>query len=126
VVLLAAGCNNQQAQTGAQPATELPPRQQIQVSQKVDGEFSDKLFNFYADENKTALDLLEESYKVDVKNYPGIGDMVIGIDGNKPDSKHFWEFFVNGQSSNAGAGSYKPQNGDKLEWKLSAISSSAN
>ena len=71
MILLAAGCNSQQTPV-SQPDLGQLSRQQIQVSQKVEGEFSDKLFNFYADENKTALDLLETNYKVDVKNYPGI------------------------------------------------------
>ncbi len=103
-----------------QPAPQ-PMRQQIQVVQKVEGQFGDKLFNFYADENKTALDLLNMSYKVEVKHYSGIGDMVTSIAGQKADDKHFWEFFVNDKSSNVGASSYKPVNGDKLEWKFSAI-----
>ena len=101
--------------------TPQPLRQQLQVVQKVAGQFGDKLFNFYADENKTALDLLNMSYKVEVKHYSGIGDMVISIAGQKAGDKHFWEFFINDKSSNVGAGSYKPVNGDKLEWKFSEI-----
>lgn len=128
VALLAAGCNK----TANQPVSksvdqqgnqviEQPIRQQIQVVQKVEGQFGDKLFNFYADENKTALDLLNMSYKVETKKFSGIGEMVESIAGQKAGSKHFWEFFVNGKSSNVGAGSYKPANGDKLEWKFSEI-----
>ena len=73
---------------------------------------------------QTALDLLKFKHKVVINTYSGIGEFVVSIDGMKPDSKHFWEFFVNGKSSNVGASSYVLKEGDKIEWKLSAISSS--
>ncbi len=116
--LLAAGCNN--PRVSLQPVQEQTQRQQIQVTQKVATDFSDALFNFYADENKTALDLLKIGHKVETKTFSGIGEFVESINGTKAD-KHFWEFIVNGKSSNVGAGSYKPVNGDKIEWKLSEI-----
>lgn len=119
LVLLAAGCSKPSPQAAQAPVQQ---RQQIQVTEKVQGDVSDELFNFYADENKTALDILKTNHKVDVIPYSGIGDFVTAINGDKPDSKHFWEFFINGKSSNVGASSYKPVNGDKLEWKISAIS----
>lgn len=119
VVMLAAGCGNKTPAAVSQESQEV--RAQIQVSQKVEGQFSEKLFNFYEDENKTALDLLKTSYQVETKNFSGVGEFVESIAGTKADSKHFWEFIVNGKSSNIGAGSYKPQNGDKIEWKLTEI-----
>lgn len=113
LILLAAGCN-QQAQKPEAQTSDLDQSPQIQVSQKVEGEFSDKLFNFYQDENKTALDMLNESYKVETSS-----STVISIDGTKPDKNHFWQMFVNNTPSTLDPANYKPQNGDKIEWKLS-------
>ncbi len=73
---------------------------------------------------QTALDLLKIKHKVVAKTYSGIGEFVESIDGMKPDSQHFWAFYVNGKSSNVGASSYVLKSGDKIEWKLEAISSS--
>ena len=118
-LLMAAGCNRTPTSDLRPPTTET--RQQIQVVQKVESDFSDSLFNFYADENKTALDLLKTGHKVGTKEFADIGEFVESINTVKPDKKHFWEFFVNGKPSSVGAGSYKPKDKDKLEWKLSEI-----
>ena len=119
IVFVAASCGTQKIEN--QTTIEQPARQEIQVIQKVQTDFSDALFNFYADENKTALDLLKMGHKVETKEFSGIGEFVESINGTKADKKHFWEFIVNGKSSNVGAGSYKPVNGDKIEWKLTEI-----
>ena len=130
VVLLAAGCDNNQAALPdqAQDMQNAPTadqaqlqRVQIQASEKVEGDFADELFNFYADENKTALDLLKSAHKVVTKTFSGVGEFVESINGVKPDSKHFWAFYVNDKSSNVGAGAYIPNEGDKLEWKMEEI-----
>ncbi len=129
VLLVAAACNQPKPRDPGADDTKLEQsyadpqlqRQQIQVSQKVEGDFGDMLFNFYADENKTALDLLKSGHKVETKTFEGVGEFVESINGVKADKKHFWEFFVNGKSSNVGASTYKPVNKDKIEWKFSEI-----
>lgn len=73
----------------------------------------------------SAYDLLTIEHKVTSINYgSGMGEMVLSIDGIKPDNKHFWEFLVNGKFSNLGASNYVLKDGDEVEWKLEAISSS--
>jgi hypothetical protein len=89
----------------------------------VDGSGQNKPSNAFV-QGETAIQLLKNGHTVDVKEYPGIGEMVLAIGGIKADSQHFWEFFVNGKSSNVGASSYVLKNGDKIEWKLSTINSS--
>lgn len=91
----------------------------ITVAQTVEASNLNQPYNKIK-EGQTALDLLKATHQVEVKSY-SFGDMVTGIDGNKSDAKHFWEFFVNGKSSNVGAGSYQLKDGDKIEWKLSEI-----
>jgi len=150
IFLLAAGCNKAQPQTGNQPisqssfakatedksanqqivqATTTKPSSDVMgapvitVTQTVEGSNLNKLSDVIpAGEN--AVDLLKADHQIDTKLYNGIGEMVLSIDGIKPDSKHYWEFFVNGKSSNVGPSSYVLKNGDKIEWKLSLISSS--
>ena len=88
------------------------------VTQKV-GDSKEEAYLVQA--STTAMEMLELNHTLDTKDFGSLGKMVMGIDGLKADNKHFWEFLVNGKSSNLGASSYKPQNGDKIEWKLSEI-----
>lgn len=77
----------------------------------------------YAGENgKNALDLLKGKYTVETQSFSG-GEFVSSINGIKPDANHFWAFYINGQSSNVGAGSYVTNDGDVIDWKLEAIDS---
>lgn len=72
-------------------------------------------------QGQTALTLLKAKYDVQTKTYKGLGEQVISIDGVKPDSKHFWAFYVNGKLAAVGAGSYKTKSTDTITWKLEAI-----
>ena len=76
---------------------------------------------YQGEEGKTALAILKASYNVETKTYDGIGEMVTGINGVAPDSKHFWAFYVNGKQAEVGAGQYQTKAGDKISWKLDAI-----
>lgn len=91
----------------------------LTVDQKVEG--SADYIQYTYKENQTAYDVLTATHKVEARDYGAMGQFVQSIDGVKADSGHFWEFWVNGKSSNVGASSYKLQNGDKLEWKLTVI-----
>lgn len=133
VVLLAAGCNKTQLQQNKQQAPQSVPIGQTQTKQNADSltvrqtvegsNLNQPSYQVVA--GKSAIDLLKANHQVQTKEYQGLGEFVLSIDGNAPDSKHFWEFFVNGKSSNVGASSYTLKDGDKIEWKLSAISSSS-
>lgn len=94
------------------PATQIAVRQYIEQT----GPDAD----YQVGVGETALDLLKSTSMVEVKSY-SFGDMVIGISGKSADSKHFWELFVNGKSSNVGASAYILKDGDKIEWKLSTL-----
>ncbi|MEK7617557.1 MAG: DUF4430 domain-containing protein [Patescibacteria group bacterium] len=118
-LFLAASCNQQSATSNQQ----LEERQQIQVSHLVEGvDRGDQLFNFYADENKTALDLLRSGHSIETKTFSGVGEYVISVDGKKEDTgKNFWALYVNGEQSQVGASDYKPKDKDKIVWKLEEI-----
>ena len=119
IVFLAASCNQQSAISNQQ----LEERQQIQVSNLVEGvDRGDQLFNFYADENKTALDILKSGHTIETKTFSGVGEYVTSIDGKTEDSgKNFWALYVNGTQSQVGASDYHPKDKDKIEWKLELI-----
>ncbi len=134
--LLAAACNQTQPQVNNQPAAlqqttqstiinppATPQTQSLTVTQTVDGSNLNKPSDVIVT-GETAIQLLKNDHKVETKSYSGIGEMVLSIDGVKPDSKHYWEFFVSGKSSNVGASSYILKAGDKIEWKLNLISAS--
>ncbi|MBX4191344.1 MAG: DUF4430 domain-containing protein [Candidatus Doudnabacteria bacterium] len=71
-------------------------------------------------EGKNALELLRASHRVDVKSY-SFGDMVTGIDGITPDTRHFWAMYVNGTMSQTGAGQFVTKKSDRIEWKIEEI-----
>lgn len=76
---------------------------------------------YRGEEGKTALAILKSSYSVDTKTFDGIGEMVTGINGVTPDSKHFWAFYVNDKQAEVGAGQYQTKDEDTITWKLEAI-----
>jgi hypothetical protein len=136
VFLLAAGCNQTQPQVNNQPLSQQQAGQPAAVTQPakspdirpwfketVDGsKYNQPQTQFTIGQN--ALEVLDATYQITTKDYGSMGKFVESIDDISPDSKHFWEFFVNGKSSNVGASSYVLKAGDKIEWKLSAINSS--
>ena len=119
IVFLAASCNYNSTVNNQ----KLEERVQIQASQTVEGiDRGSQLFNVYADENKSALDLLKSGHQVETKSFSGVGEYVVSINGQKENTgKSFWALYVNGAQSQVGASDYKPQNGDRIEWKLEEI-----
>lgn len=71
-------------------------------------------------DGKNALELLKASHRVDAKHY-SFGDLVTGIDGMTPDSKHFWAIYVNGQFSQVGASTYMTKPTDTIKWEIDAL-----
>jgi len=139
-LFLAASCNlrtqnnsqtTQSQVTSNQTSQEVPPSEGLaplephaNATLSVQGFKQNQSLSFTnPGETVTALDLLKSNYQVVTKTFSGLGEFVESINGIKPDSKHFWAFYVNGKSSNVGAGSYTVKDGDKLEWKLDEISS---
>ncbi|HEX5456370.1 MAG TPA: DUF4430 domain-containing protein [Candidatus Saccharimonadales bacterium] len=72
-------------------------------------------------QGQTALALLKAKYEVKTKSFKGLGEQVTSINGVKPDSKHFWAFYVNDKLASVGASSYKTKKNDTITWKLEAI-----
>lgn len=73
-------------------------------------------------EGKTALELLKASHNVETKEFSGIGEYVVSIDGVQPEpNKAFWAFYVNDKQAEVGAGSYVTKSSDVIEWKLEEI-----
>lgn len=138
VILLSASCSgNNERLTVPGPEDKVHDNPEINMTKNVSGSQADdpemitvglKVEGSKQDASSlnvglgsNALVALKMSHAVETKNYEGIGEMVLSIDGVKPDNKHFWAFYVNGKSSNVGASSYKLNNGDSLEWKLEEI-----
>ena len=112
---LAAACN-------PAPVQQVNEQSVIHVTQSVQGEKQNEVLQFSTSEQKNALDLLKGSYQVQTKNFgAGLGELVEEVNAVKPGRDEFWAFYVNGKSSNVGAGSYTPKDGDSLEWKLEKI-----
>jgi len=135
-VLLAAGCGKQYTEdNNAQVSGRPTPVQEndaqpgsnpkvapgtLTITQTVEGSSLNRSFYTYS-EGQTALEVLKSTHKITTQKFGDIGEFVENIDGVKPDAKHFWAFYVNGKSSNIGAGSYKLKNSDTVEWKLEEI-----
>ena len=124
ILLLAVSCSKPQSFAPNSPASQQIPlisSSSLGTSLNSNAKPSPYYVKYSGAEGKNALELLKIAHKIETKNYPGVGEFVESIDGVKGDSKHFWEFFVNGKSSNVGAGSFITKNGDIIEWKLSEL-----
>ncbi len=69
---------------------------------------------------ENALELLQAITTVESKQYD-FGVFVESINGVKPDEKHFWKLFYNGEEAQVGARDLQTKTGDVIEWKLEAI-----
>lgn len=126
VLFLAASCQNPFAvaeppvtQTNEQASTQQPFSDAVIGA---DGQVYGDLVEYKGENGKTALELLKVNYpgKVETKS-TSFGEFVSAINGITPDDNHFWSFYVNGQLSNEGAGTYKTKDTDTITWKLEAI-----
>jgi hypothetical protein len=68
-------------------------------------------------DGKNALELLKQKAQVVTKN-SSMGEYVVSINGNDGGGKKYWIFYINGQESTVGAGTYTTKSSDNLEWKL--------
>lgn len=79
-------------------------------------------FTYAGKDGKNALALLKEKYpKTSTKTAEGLGEYVTGINCRDAGSTEYWQFFVNGKSSEIGAGAYTSTSTDTLEWKLTSF-----
>jgi hypothetical protein len=115
VALLAAGCNQAANQTENQNTNE-PAKAETNSSKQANEQIS-----YQGEEGKTALEILKAKYDTKTQEFTGVGEFVQSINGVVPQSNFFWAFYVNGQSSNVGAGQYKTKSTDKIEWRLEEI-----
>ena len=75
------------------------------------------------EESDTAWEVLRETLgeeNIEFTDYGGdLGVFVTGINGVTPSGSKFWLFKINGNGADVGPSSYKVQNGDKIEFKIS-------
>ena len=67
----------------------------------------------------TALDMTKTVAQVKTQG-EGEQAFVTSIEGREAQAskKEFWEFLVNDKQAEVGAGTYKPQSGDKISWRI--------
>lgn len=112
VAFLAAGCSSKAPSAESQPpASSISPR----------GSGQETVISYRGQDGKTALVILKENYQAETKQFSGVGEFVESINGIKPDSAHFWKFFINGEAAKLGAGSFVTKNSDVLEWHIAEV-----
>lgn len=103
----------------------IPQKNEIKNSASVqqiisypDGKKASHSYTLVKDE--TALSLLSRTQKIEVKTY-SFGTLVESIDGIKNGNENkYWLFYVNAKESKMGAGDYKLQPNDTVEWRYQA------
>ncbi len=92
--------------------------ERVEVFQKIAGGGFEK---FTINQGSTTLGLLEQTAQVE-KQGEGKDAFVTAINNleAKKDKREYWAFYINGQFSPIGAGSYQLKAGDKIEWKLAS------
>lgn len=73
--------------------------------------------SYQGENGKTALELLKQKAQVETKD-SSFGEYVTAINGNDGDGQKYWLFYVNGKQASEGAGTYKTQDGETIEWRL--------
>src|SRR4051812_30836283 len=98
---------NQEHNSSSTPASApapapkpVPPKTTVATSTPAETKKVTDYVKYFGVDGISALELLKAQHKLETKTYSGVGEFVESIDGVKPDSKHFWKFFVNGKSSN--------------------------
>ncbi len=99
------GCGNRASVNAPKAAATASVREERSVI-AYDGE-----------EGRTALELLKARASVRTTT-SSIGELVEAINGVASGNGHYLIFFVNGNKSMTGAGSYVTRKGDRIEWKL--------
>jgi hypothetical protein len=62
----------------------------------------------------------DSNFKFEYKQYD-FGFMISSMNGETPDSSHFWKFQVNGADSAVGISDYKVKEGDKITFVMDVI-----
>lgn len=104
--------------TTVAPTTEEPAPLVPVVDQRV--VISEDYVQYYGIDGKNAFELLQDITDVGYKQYD-FGVFVESINGVKPDEKHFWKLYYNGQEAQVGASELQTKNGDVIEWKIEEI-----
>ena len=103
-----------------QKSAQTPIQTNTSLDQTVKQDEKTSRIRYQGVNGKNALELLEAYYRVETKHFV-FGDMIVGIDGVTPDTKHFWAFYVNDTLSQVGAETYITKSTDRIEWKLEEI-----
>lgn len=69
----------------------------------------------------TAFELLNQSADIEYQTYEGIGEFVTTINGMTADTKHFWVFYLNGETSETGVSQTKLSEGDTIKFVYEEI-----
>lgn len=100
----------------AVPKQQLPQQQYLKRAPVVTAAVAKDSFTYAGQEGVDALALLKKQASVTL----AASGLVTDINGRTADNaKHeYWEFFINGKSSDVGPKSYVTKKGDVLTWKI--------
>lgn len=76
--------------------------------------------SYMGEAGQDALSLLKKSYQVETKD-TSFGEMVTSINSKKAQDNEYWEFQINGKSSEIGASQYITKPEDSLSWVLKSF-----
>ncbi|MCU0667146.1 MAG: DUF4430 domain-containing protein [Patescibacteria group bacterium] len=109
--------NNDSSQNNTQSTQQTSTTNSVTINE--DG----KIVKYDGIDGQTALNLLNQYTTVETKEYPGLGEYVVSINGLASDTtSNYWAFYINNESSQVGAGDYITKLGDKIEWRLEDVS----
>lgn len=82
-----------------------------------DSTWENNILTYSGKDGITAEDLIKQVAKVTKDQY----GMIASINDVAPNNTQYWQFNVNGASSNEGAGTYVTKDTDTITWKLSSF-----
>ncbi|HEY4510030.1 MAG TPA: DUF4430 domain-containing protein [Candidatus Paceibacterota bacterium] len=112
------------ADMGYAPTGTQAEREEILVDLEIDyGNGDEQSFpGKLAGRGDTVLDVLDilerqNGITIEKRNFPGLGVFIEAIHGVENTNNSYWQFWVNGEYSQVGAGQYELKDGDKVLWK---------
>ena len=100
-----------------QSNTKKPEPAPVVVNSAPASTWENNILTYSGKDGVTAEDLAKQSATITKDKY----GMIDSINGVQATGNQYWQFNINGASSNEGAGTYTTKNSEIITWKLSSF-----
>jgi hypothetical protein len=131
LILFGSGCSDDDSSNGSSSAPTAASSAAVQLRGRVMIDFTGApsqrapvSMPFAVAPGAKALDAIKVAVgdnNISTQEFSGLGAFVTGFFGVQAQGNNFWEFRVNGESSDVGVSSYEVKEGDVLEFRYASF-----